>query len=96
MNSTEIFPDYKTFTQRPDILTNGVCPLHAKTHPNYVADNLSNVGCWNCVECENCKECVRCLQCTECDAVTDSRECRDCYYCDEIYNMAGAKYEFKQ
>ena len=44
MNKTEIFEDYKEFSEREDKFVNGVSPEFAKRYSNWRAMNSTNKG----------------------------------------------------
>lgn len=87
---TQVFRDFYEFMTRPDKSVNGVSPEHAEKHPDYVDDNSSNVGCWNCVKCIDCDYCIDCENCIDCVNCSD---CDSCTLCTKVRN---SEYSFKQ
>lgn len=87
---TQVFRDFYEFMTRPDKSVNGVSPEHAEKYPDYIDDNNSNIGCWNCVKCIDCDYCIDCGNCIDCVNCSD---CDSCTLCTEVRNH---EYSFKQ
>ena len=83
---TYVFPSYDAFLARSDKSLNGVSEAFAKKHPNYVEDNRSNEGCWECVGCKGCYRCMRSVDCYRCSGCVDIRVCTMCIDCGDMYN----------
>jgi len=60
---TEIFNNYHSFLTRENKTINGVSVEFAEHYPDYIEDNETNIGCWNCRGCEECKWCEECRYC---------------------------------
>lgn len=58
---TKIFRSYLDFLHREDLTINGVSHKFAKKHPNYIEDNMTNIGCWNCYKCIGCRYSKNCI-----------------------------------
>ena len=80
--TTEIFKDYKAFINRNliDKDVNGVSPEFAEKNPNYINDNATNKGCWECVGCTHCTACYQCNYCQDCTA---------CVGCSDLLGCRG-------
>lgn len=81
--TTQIFKDYEEFLNIEDKTVNGVTQEFLDKHGNeydYVQDNETNNGCFNCHRCTHCIECEFCMRCDTCEG------CRDCEYCDKATN----------
>ena len=70
---TEIFNSYTEFLNRNDKNINGVDRKFSEENPNYLEDNSSNEGCWNCRGCRDCQDCQSCNDCYS---------CRNCILCE--------------
>jgi hypothetical protein len=81
--ATQIFKTYKDFLMRDDETVNGVSPDFAREHPNWDADNSTNIGCWNCINCHNCNGCDDCNGCNYCYRCNNCNGCNYCNYCDD-------------
>lgn len=77
---TQIFVDYKTFHERSDKIVNGVSSLFVEDHPDFVGENDTNTGCWNCSDCIRCSDCAGCRDCWHCS------DCYHCVYCSHCRN----------
>ncbi len=72
---TEIFKSYRDFINREDKEVNGVNEEFAAEHPEYVKDNETNKGCWNCSDCSGCSDCSRCSRCSDCSRCSGCSDC---------------------
>ena len=62
--NTKIFKSYDEFLNRKDKSLNGVSEGFSKNNPNYLIENKTNVGCWNCSHCDDCSGCFDCDDCS--------------------------------
>lgn len=79
---TQIFKTFEDFLNRKDKAVNGVSAAFAVAHPDYLKDNESNTGCWNCVNCSDCRSCAHCSDC---------RSCAHCAYCSGGAHLRSAQ-----
>ena len=79
--TTQIFKDYAEFVKRLDKKINGVSPAFAENNAEFLSDNETNLGCWNCRSCRYCRDCLSCRYCIDCTDCSDCRDCRYCSYC---------------
>jgi len=83
--NTKIFKSYDEFLNRKDKSLNGVSEGFSKNNPNYLIENKTNVGCWNCSGCSHCFDCAHCYDCYDC---SDCARCAHCYRCAGCYRCA--------
>lgn len=69
--ATEIFNSYSDFLIRENKGINGVSQDFADNNKNYIEQNETNDGCWNCYGCEYCYNCSNCLDCYKCNNCFD-------------------------
>jgi len=79
--ATQIFKNYKEFTNRKDKSINGVTQEFVDVHPNFEADNITNVGCFNCDRCDYCNYCDNCYNCNYSNYCDYCNDCNGCYHC---------------
>ena len=60
------FKTRREFNLRENKKINGVNENFAAKHENYIKDNKTNKGCWNCSDCNNCHDCSSCFHCSNC------------------------------
>ncbi len=63
---TEIYKSYEEFLEREDKELNGVSVGFSKNNQDYVKQNETNEGCWNCQGCYYCYDCSYCSYCYDC------------------------------
>ena len=85
---TQIFKDYSAFLNREDLEINGVSQEFADQNPNYLTENETNKGCWNCSYCSDCYGCYDCSYCSRC---SDCSYCYGCYRCYRCYGLKNVK-----
>ena len=73
---TQIFENYEACLKRDDLTINGVSQEFANKNPNYLTENETNKGCWNCSYCSDCYGCS---------------DCSDCYGCYRCYGLKNVK-----
>jgi len=83
---TKIFKSYDEFLNRKDKNLNGVSEGFSKNNPNYLIENKTNVGCWNCSDCYDCSHCDDCSDCSGC---SDCYGCHDCCRCFRCFRCSG-------
>lgn len=100
---TEVFENYEEFENREDVTINGVSRkvfenIYAWENPvikgliRMRKDNVTNIGCWNCVDCTNCVDCHNldnCHNCSDCEHCKDSTNlvnCHNCHHCDNCHH----------
>ena len=66
MNQTQVFKSYSDFLKRVDKTVNGVSEDFAKKNTDYLENNNTNKGCWNCKGCSDCFDCSGCSGCFAC------------------------------
>jgi len=92
--TTLIFDDYSAFCSREDKSINGVSKQTAELHPDYISNNITNQGCWECLDCKNCTQCFGCMGCAECTKCTNCLRCincDECEYCSDCIKCTGCK-----
>lgn len=62
--ATLIFNTSVEFLERQNKNDNGVSKQFAFEHPDFEAQNESNIGCWNCSDCSRCSDCSDCYDCS--------------------------------
>lgn len=53
---TKIFKNFAEFSKRENKDVNGVTTDFSKANPNYIKENKTNKGCWNCSDCSGKRE----------------------------------------
>lgn len=86
---TQIFEDYSAFLNREDLEINGVSQEFADQNPNYLTENETNKGCWNCSYCSDCSYCYRCSRCSYCYRCSDCSRCSYCSDCSKCFRCSG-------
>ena len=98
--TTQIFENYEAFLKRDDLTINGVSQEFANKNPNYLTENETNKGCWNCSDCSRCSYCYRCSDCSDCSdcsycsdcsRCSDCSDCSYCYGCSRYYGLKNVK-----
>jgi len=60
---TQIFKTYQDFINRKDKKINGVSVVFSEDNPDFIEQNKTNKGCWNCSGCYDCSDCSGCYDC---------------------------------
>jgi hypothetical protein len=89
--TTKIYKSYSEFQKREDEKINGVSEEFAKLNPDFIADNETNIGCWQCMSCKNCEHCFFCYSCENCQFCVMCEGCLECEECLEICAISNAK-----
>lgn len=86
-----IYKDYADYlSRRPDANANGCTQGHLDMFYGgdinlFIADNITNTGCFNCYKCRQCVECISCTDCTSCTICAHCVDCTDCTKCSYNY-----------
>ena len=83
---TQVYRSLDEFLAREDKTVNGVSEAYSIQWPNFIEDNETNTGCWNCNDCVGCVECNDCYDCTDC---TECFDCHQLWKQDGLYNEMG-------
>lgn len=77
--TTRIYNDCGDFRERANIMDNGVSKDFALAHPNYIQDNATNKGCFNCLNTTNSHGSYNCFNCTNVHLCGELTNCSFCY-----------------
>ena len=86
MNQTQVFKSYSDFLKRVDKTVNGVSEDFAKKNTDYLENNNTNKGCWNCKGCSDCFDCKGCFDCKDCSDCKGCSDCSGCFACVDLEN----------
>jgi len=80
----QVFNSYEEFNDRKDKTICGISVEFSVKYPDYLINNKTNIGCWNCVGCYRCVNCFECVSCIDCKDMLKSTSSTDCYGCVEL------------
>jgi hypothetical protein len=86
---TKIYNDVGEFYLRKNLAENGVDKQFALNNPNYINDNITNKGCWNCLSTIYSHGCYNCENCNNLHLCGMSKNCSFCYMSMGLINCTS-------
>jgi hypothetical protein len=88
---TRVYNSYDDFLNRENKQDNGVSVAFDNEHPDYIDQNKTNMGCYDCIDCLHCKDCIRCTDCYDCVDCSDCSKCKRCLDCSSCNRCRECK-----